>query len=365
MSPTWICVGTGGVGKTTVSAAIAMAFARSGRRSLVATIDPARRLGDTLGLHQLTGPTDVPGELGLSALATDSNAGARALVEELLAIAPLHRDRMHASPLLAALSGGFAGMHELVALAELARRAPSYEITVIDAAPSRHAIEVLALPRRLAEVIDGRAIVWLSELARATLGPRRGFGSRLLQGAKHWIIRALASSIGAPVIDDALALLAFAGDVQPELSTWIGGASRLLDPSSARVVLVTTAREGALEHVDRLNAQLAEVGHAPALVIVNRVPDACPRSLATEPALAPWTTTIHRAAAELEAARVATNAIVARAATWGVPVIQIPIFSASDPSAVVGRIASVLAAAPWFSNERGEPPSMPAFAAVS
>jgi hypothetical protein len=169
-----------------------------------------------------------------------------------------------------------------------------------------------------------------------------------LHGAKHWIVRALASSIGAGVIDDALALLAFASDVRPELSTWVAGATRLLEPSATAVVLVTTARDGALEHLDQLKAQLAEVGHAPALVIVNRVPDACARTLTTEPELAPWTTTVHRAAAELDAGRAAAAAIAARAATWNVPVIEIPMFPTHDPAAVVGEVAAVLARAPWL-----------------
>ena len=345
-TPTWICMGTGGVGKTTISAAIGTAFARLGQRSLVATIDPARRLGDLFGFPDLTNPREVPDEPRLSVLATDSRAGARALVEELLAGAPQHRDRVGASPLLGALSGGLSGMHELVALAELARCASDYEVTVIDAAPGRHAIEVLALPRRLAEIIDGRTLGWLGELARLTLGPRRGFGARLLHGARHWIVRALSSSIGPRVIDDALGLLAFAADVRPQLSTLIASASHVLEPSATTVVIVTTAREGAVDHVERLKAGLAEVGHAPALVIVNRVPDACPRDLTTEAALAPWMTTVHRAAAELDAARDATSAIVARAAGWGIPVIQIPMFSADSPTAVVGEVAAVLAAAP-------------------
>ncbi len=358
----WVCIGTGGVGKTTISAAIGMAFARQGRSTLVATIDPARRLGDVFGLPQLTGPSHVPGEPRLSALATDSSAGARALVDELLVGAPQHRDRLHASPLLGALSGGLSGIHELVALAELARWAENYDVTVIDAAPSRHAIEVLALPRRLAEIIDGRALAWLGELARVSLGPRRGFGARLLHGAKHWIVRALASSIGPRVIDDVLGLLAFAADVRPQLSTLIGGASRVMDPATTAIVIVTTAREGALAQVERLKTQLAEIGHVPALVIVNRVPEACPRSLATEPALAPWATTVHRAAAELDAARVATAAIIERAATWEIPVIQIPMFSSTNsPTAVVGEVASVLAAAPSVVDEQWRP----TYAAVS
>ncbi|MFN0246415.1 MAG: ArsA family ATPase [Kofleriaceae bacterium] len=362
--PTWICLGTGGVGKTTISAALATALARTGHHSLVATIDPARRLADALGLADLSEARAVPSEPRLAALATDSGKHARSLIDELLARAPMHRDFIQSSPLVTALCGGFAGMHELVALAELARQAPRYEVTVIDAAPSRHGIEALALPRRLADVIDGRAIVWLGELARTTLGPQRGLRARLLGGAKHWIVRALSSSVGARIIDDALALLAFAADVRPELSQWIAGAARMLDPASTRVVLVTTARAGALEDLTRLKAQLADIGHAPALIVVNRVPTRSPRALAAEPALAEWTTTVHDAATELETARAASATIVARAATWNVPVIEIPVFSAHDPATVVGAVASVLASSPSLVGEHRDVPTM-SFAAVS
>jgi len=346
---TWVCIGTGGVGKTTVSAALAVTLARGGQRTLVATVDPARRLGDTLGLDRLVGPTAVPGHPGLQALAPDSSAGARALIEHLLVMAPSHRERIGGNALVAALTGGFAGMHELVALAELARVEPSFDVTVIDAAPSRHAIDVLALPARLAEVIDGRAIQWLGELARASLAPGRGFGARLLQTARHWIVRALASSIGSRPINDALGLLAFAADVRPQLSTWIAGASQLLAPARARIALVTTARHGAVDDVEQLVAQLAEVGHRPALVIVNRVPGPCPRVLADHPGLpASWREHVARAADELDVARAAARAIVARATMWGVPVIEIPSFPTHDPVAIVGDVANALSRGPWF-----------------
>ncbi len=348
---TWVCIGTGGVGKTTVSAALGVTLARGGQRTLVATVDPARRLGDTLGIDSLLGPTEVPGHLGLSALAPDSSAGARALVEHLLVGAPTHRERVSGSRLVSALTGGFAGMHELVALVELARLAPDFDVTVIDAAPSRHAIDLLALPARLAEVIDGRAIQWFGELARASLTPGRGLGARLLQTARHWIVRSLASSIGARAIDDALGLLAFAADVRPELSTWIAGASRLLAPARARIALVTTARHGAVDDVDHMVTQLAAVGHAPALVIVNRVPGPCPRSLADHPGLpASWRDLVGRAADELDVARAATNAIVTRARTWSVPVIEIPSFPTHDPVAVVGDVANALSRGPWMTG---------------
>jgi anion-transporting ArsA/GET3 family ATPase len=343
---TWVCIGTGGVGKTTVSAALAVTLARGGLRTLVATIDPARRLGDTLGLAALVGPTDVPGHRGLSALAPDSSAGARALIEHLLAIAPGHRERVEASQLVAALTGGFAGMHELVALVELARFEPSFDVTVIDAAPSRHAIDVLALPGRLAEVIDGRAIEWFGQLARASLETGGGLRARLLQRARHWIVRALASSIGSRTIDDALGLLAFAAAVRPELSSWVAGASRLLMPAHAKIVLVTTARRGAADQVDRLVAELAEVDHEPAVVIVNRVPGACPRVLLDQLPAA-YRDIVEQASAELDLAREATNMVVRRAATRNIPVIEIPSFPTHDPVAIVGNVADALTRGPW------------------
>ncbi len=356
---TWVCIGTGGVGKTTVSAALAVTLARGGQRTLVATVDPARRLGDTLGLVNLVGPTAVPGCPGLSALAPDSPAGARALVDHLLAIAPSHRARVQTSALVAALTGGFAGMHELVALVELARLEPRFDVTVIDAAPSRHAIDLLALPDRLAEVVDGRAIEWLGELAGASLGTGGGLGARLLQRARHWIVRALATSIGARTIDDALGLLAFAAAIRPELSTWIAGASQLLSPARARIALVTTARHGAAEQVDRLVAELAEVGHEPAVVIVNRVPGACPRVLVDHLPEA-YREVVEHAADELDVARAATNAVVARATRRNIPVLEIPAFPTHDPVAVVGNVADALAHGPWASAAPMPRPSAPA-----
>ena len=357
---TWVCIGTGGVGKTTISAALAVTLARGGRRTLVATVDPARRLGDTLGLAGLVGPTDVPGHPKLAALAPDSAAGARALIEHLLVIAPGHRDRVQASQLVAALTGGFAGMHELVALVALARLEPSFDAMVIDAAPSRHAIDLLALPARLTEVIHGRALEWLGELAGASLDTGGGLGARLLQRARHWTVRALASSIGSRTIDDALGLLAFAGAVRPELSSWIAGASQLLAPARAQIALVTTARHGAADQVDQLVAALAEVGHHPAVVIVNRVPGACPRVLVDHlPAV--YREVVEHAADELDVARAVTNTVIARAAMRDIPVIEIPSFPSHDPVAVVSNVADALADGPWSAATPVTPPRVAAW----
>lgn len=351
-----MCIGTGGVGKTTVSAALAVTLARGAHRTLVATVDPARRLGDTLGLPGLVGPTEVPGHPGLSALAPDSSAGAHALIEHLLAAAPSHRERVQASPLVAALTSGFAGMHELVALVELARLEVNYDITVIDAAPSRHAIDLLALPARLAEVVDGRSIEWLGGLAQTSLATGGGLRARLLQRARHWIVRTLDSAIGSRTINDALGLLAFAAAIRPELSAWIGGASQLLSPVRARIALITSARHGAADEVDQLISALAEVGHKPAVVIVNRVPGACPRVLVAQ---LPTTCReiVELAADELDVARAATRLVTARAAMRNIPVIEIPSFPTHDPIAVVGNVASALARGPWTAAAQMAPAS--------
>ncbi|CAN5453192.1 hypothetical protein BH11MYX1_BH11MYX1_13230 [soil metagenome] len=140
---TWVCLGTGGVGKTTVAAAFGAMLAAQGQRTIVATVDPARRLGDTVGLPRLIGLGDVPGHPMLTALVPDPAAGVRALIARWLVESPEHADRLANNPLLEALSGGFAGMHELIALAELAHHRRTNGISlplVIDTAPSRHAL---------------------------------------------------------------------------------------------------------------------------------------------------------------------------------------------------------------------------------
>ncbi len=243
-TPTWIIVGTGGVGKTTIAAALAHALAHGGARTLVTTFDPARRLADALGVPALTSAV-VPVTPRLAALVPDAGVGARDLVERLLASAPGHAPRLATNPLLAALTSGFAGIHELVALLEVARAAPRHDALVIDTAPARHALELLALPTRLGEFVDGRALAWLGALARHATASAPGVGARLLRWGPQRLVHTFAGAIGEAPIQATLELLAFAADVRPALSPLLATARALLAPAHARALAVVAARPGA------------------------------------------------------------------------------------------------------------------------
>lgn len=343
---TWVCVGTGGVGKTTIAAAIATAIAATGRTTVVATVDPARRLGHTLGLPALGTRTAVPGVPNLSALAPDAAADVHALVERWLADQPVHAAGLAGNPLLAALGNGFAGIHELVSLVALAdlNNDAACEALVIDTAPTRHGLALLALPARLSEVIDGRALAWAGELAKVT--PGRGLRSRLTRWGQRRLVSALTLAAGEVSATAAFSLLAFAADLRPELSRLAADAGALLAPAAVRIALVTAARPGALDEVEQMRAALVAGGHTPALVVINRAPTGSTRTLATLPgASAELRALATRAAEELDAARVAADAITARARdVWRIPTIEIPALSPDDPRAVVTEVARQIAA---------------------
>ena len=152
-----VCLGTGGVGKTTTSALLALAAAHRGRRAAVLTIDPARRLADALGVGSLDStprqvPSDRlwPGSTGtLHALMLDPGETFDRMVGRLVAD-PERRTRMLAHPVYQHLSRGLAGVHEYMALEKLHDLAHDerFDMVVLDTPPSKNALDFLDAPGR-------------------------------------------------------------------------------------------------------------------------------------------------------------------------------------------------------------------------
>ena len=166
-----VCVGTGGVGKTTVSAAIALEGARRGLRALVLTIDPARRLSDALGIGPLgPKPRRVPRKALLSA-GIDSDGSLDAMMldpkrtfDELVErYAPDARtkEEIYANPIYQNLTDALGGSREYSAMEQLHQlhQAGSYDLIVVDTPPARHALEFLDAPRRLIGFLDSKVLV--------------------------------------------------------------------------------------------------------------------------------------------------------------------------------------------------------------
>ena len=165
-----VCCGAGGVGKTTTAAALSLAAARAGRRVLVLTIDPSRRLAETLGVSRNPPePVEVPAERQrLAGIAPPATLHAWMLDHKLVADSAVRRltrtpeeaERVLSNRIYQQVSSMVAGMHEYTAMESLYRltRSGQYDLVVLDTPPSRHALDFLEAPRRLSGLVDSRAL---------------------------------------------------------------------------------------------------------------------------------------------------------------------------------------------------------------
>jgi anion-transporting ArsA/GET3 family ATPase len=209
-----VCCGSGGVGKTTTAAVIAMEAARLGRRAVVVTIDPARRLADALGLEGLTntpspidGPWNAPGGSGgeMSALMLDTKSTFDGLVRRYSAD-PDQAERILANSFYRNISGALSGTQEYMAsekLYELAEES-DFDLVVVDTPPTRNALDFLDAPQRLAHFLDHR-------IYKVLMTPTRGL-VRAVNVAAQALMRSMSKVVGADVIADAIAFFqAFEG----------------------------------------------------------------------------------------------------------------------------------------------------------
>ena len=204
-----VCVGSGGVGKTTTAAALALAAARRGKRTLVLTIDPARRLANSLGLaslgHQVQqvdpalvrrGAPSDKGELWAMMLdqkqAFDEVVGRHAKDPEAM-------KRILANPVYAQISGSLSGAQEYAAMAKLHDfdRTGAWDLIVVDTPPTAHALDFLDAPQKLSEAIDSPAIDWFRKLQGEG-------GSRwsIVGKTGAYVLKRLAKFVGSKFIDD-------------------------------------------------------------------------------------------------------------------------------------------------------------------
>jgi anion-transporting ArsA/GET3 family ATPase len=240
-----ICCGSGGVGKTTTSAALAIHLAHEGARVAVLTIDPARRLADALSVGEIgNAACRVPlqgAPLGgsLDAMMLDSKRTFDDVVERFAA-SPEARARILANHYYRFVSTRLAGSHEFMAMEKLYELATcgAYDIVVLDTPPSRHALDFLSAPEKMANLMDEGVMRWL------VLPASRG-GWRMIEKGSEILAKVLRSMLGERTIADiAEFFTAFSG-------LWDGFRQRSLDvrallrAPTTRFLLVTTPAPGA------------------------------------------------------------------------------------------------------------------------
>jgi anion-transporting ArsA/GET3 family ATPase len=276
-----VCAGSGGVGKTTISAALGLAIvAEFDKRVLVLTVDPARRLATALGLESMgTEPAPVPraqlrhalgeppkGEL-VTAMLDQKRVWDR-LVERL---APDRQaaERIMRNPFYQGISDAFVGSHEYMAMEALyeLHTAREYDVLIIDTPPSRNALDFLEAPDRLNDFVGARLLSWLA-------GPTR-MGFRAMGFAATPFLRMADRLLGSDVLED---LSVFVRDLQG----LYGGVQqrarevyRLLRAPATAFVVVTTLEPAPFAEAEFFCSKLHEFSMPLRAVVVNRVlPDA-------------------------------------------------------------------------------------------
>ncbi len=274
-----VCCGSGGVGKTTVAAALALRAAERGRRAVVLTIDPARRLAQSLGLSELDNtprPVDgvrTTGEGSLDAMMLDMKRTFDEVVEAHAT--PEKAEQMLANPFYQALSSSFAGTQEYMAMEKLGQlRAVTdpdgrerWDLIVVDTPPSRSALDFLDAPERLGSFLDGRLIRLL--LAPAKAGGRAYV--RVLSSIAGGVTGVMNRILGAQVLTDVQTFVAafdtmFGGFRERAQHTY----ALLAGEGTAFVVVAAPEGDAVREagfFVDRLQAE----GMPLAGVVVNRM----------------------------------------------------------------------------------------------
>jgi anion-transporting ArsA/GET3 family ATPase len=269
-----VCLGSGGVGKTTVAAALGLAAARMGRRTAVITVDPARRLKDALGLAELSNdpqPVRLDGrETGLDALALDTKRVFDALIERV-SPTPEVAERIQANRLYRELSNDLGGSTEYMAMEKLYELLDQerYDLLVVDTPPSAHARDLLSAPLRMSALVASSAVRILKTPASLLWGNEGGFGRMTLTA----LMKVLERWTGLHLLQD---LSDFAGNFEALADGFrlrAEGVDQALRRDDSSFVLVTTPEPNTVAACVDFYRELRDLGFPLAGVIANRVFD--------------------------------------------------------------------------------------------
>jgi anion-transporting ArsA/GET3 family ATPase len=272
-----ICAGSGGVGKTTTSAAIAMGMAAQGQRVCVVTIDPARRLADALGIDQLgSEPRRVDpsrfeghglameGDGELWAMMLDPKHTFDELIEQL-APDEKTRDEILANRIYRELSSAVAGSQEFTAVAKLYEldRSGLFDAIVLDTPPSRNALDFLDAPDRLTGFLEGRAL-------RLFLAPS-GLAARVVGRGTSVVFSVLRRVTGVDLMNDLSVFFSALSGVMDGFRERAAGVKALLADPATTFLIVTSPEREPVEEAIFFRGKLREAGMPFGGLIVNRV----------------------------------------------------------------------------------------------
>ncbi len=276
-----ILLGTGGVGKTTVAAALGLAGASANLDTAVITVDPTRRLRDALGLERLGGqPIRIGAKqlreavlnpnLKLSAMMLDVKGAWDAVVERFVADAATRR-RIFGNPFYQSLTREFAGSEAFAALQQLyeLHQAGAFELEVVDTPPASHSFEFLQAPARVIRLLDSRTARWLFT---PSLSAGR-IAMKLASEAARFVVGELERVAGQSVLSTISDFFAAMAESMDAIVDRLHKTEALLHSPAVRFVLVTTAETDRLRQARELIDEMDSEGLKLAAIVVNRFLD--------------------------------------------------------------------------------------------
>ncbi|MEU3664092.1 ArsA family ATPase [Streptomyces sp. NPDC032940] len=283
-----VCCGSGGVGKTTTAAALGLRAAERGRKVVVLTIDPARRLAQSMGIDSLDNtPRRVKG--------VDDSAGGElhAMMLDMKRtfdeIVESHADPGRAAAILGnpfyqSLSAGFAGTQEYMAMEKLGqlRARDEWDLIVVDTPPSRSALDFLDAPKRLGSFLDGKLIRVL--LAPAKVGGRAGM--KFLNVGMSMMTGVLGKVLGGQFLKDVQTFVAAMDSMFGGFRTRADATYKLLQAPGTAFLVVAAPERDALREAAYFVERLAAEDMPLAGLVLNRVHGSGADGLSAERALA-------------------------------------------------------------------------------
>ena len=272
-----VCLGSGGVGKTTTSAAIGLRAAIEGRNTLCLTIDPAKRLANSLGLSELSGEEQrvdpslfqkqgLPVRGSLSAMMLDMKRTFDELVTRN-ARSPEHRRRILDNRIYQYVSTSLAGTQEYMAMEKLhaVRQDPRFDCIVLDTPPTTNALDFLEAPQRLVGAIDSPVMRWFIE----QMAERRGLG--LLGKGAAFVLRGLSKFTGGEFLEQVGEFVSGINDLFGGFRSRAQAVYDAMRGPDVAFLIVTSPAPVAVGEALFFRKKLNEYGIVPAGVVVNRV----------------------------------------------------------------------------------------------
>jgi anion-transporting ArsA/GET3 family ATPase len=264
-----VCViaGSGGVGKTTTSAAIALGMAARGKRVAVLTIDPAKRLAAALGLPELGNEerrveADVDGELW--AMMLDAKRTFDDLIE-WHAPDEKTRDAILSNRIYKELSNAVAGSQEYMAMEKLheLHQQGRYDLLILDTPPTRNALDFIDAPKKLAAFIDSRSLQFFTAPGF--------FGFKVFGRGTGLLFSVMKRATGIDLLQDLSEFFRSFGDMASGFRERADGVNRLLSDSRTAFVLVTAPTSDAMDEATFFHHRLLDAGLPFAGIVANRV----------------------------------------------------------------------------------------------